>query len=535
MSDGSYLTSDYSYDGIGRLIKVSNKKGTVIVSEFSYVYDNNGNITSIKDSVGTTNYQYDKLNRLIQVKRPSGETIVYTYDARGNRKTLKGDSGMVDSKEQTYTFNLWDQVSKVVKDNTTTEFEYEMEGLRLAKTKTTVKPTNSDQNSNSQNPASSVEKVRYAYNNAGKVISEADANNKAIANYTWGPDRLLAKRDVSTNKKYFYLYNGHGDVVQLIDESGQVVNHYQYDEWGNIVEQEEAVRNDFKYAGEIFDNETGLYYLRARYYDPAIGRFVSKDTYEGTVTNPLSLNLYSYVRNNPLTHVDPSGHDAIMITNPDLAFGLGHTSILIENSDGKWHYFYWGDENVQLKQVSNEYLTDLNKFNSWGSNTKLNDSSGKKVDLAGFSQSGYTSSTYIQGDFSSSYSEAKKLAKSHSIDDPNKDYSLIKRNCYIVSLDLLSKGTLYNGVSASRFTTSVNIQVNSLIGGNSLGGIVGAKSPNIGAAALNQVFYNSAFTHSDYQNQLRDAKKGYESGNWLTKIIQKAGYHLFRINTLLGK
>ncbi|MGG0825242.1 RHS repeat-associated core domain-containing protein, partial [Paenibacillus turicensis] len=281
LSDGSYLTSDYNYDGIGRLVKVSNKKGTTLISEFSYTYDNNGNIISIKDSVGTTNYQYDKLNRLIQVKRPSGETIVYTYDARGNRKTLKGDSKVVDTKEQTYTFNLWDQVSKVVKENTTTEFEYEMQGLRLAKTTTRVQQANSDQNSNSQNPASSVEKVRYAYNNAGKVISEADANNKAIANYTWGPDRLLAKRDVSTNKKYFYLYNGHGDVVQLIDESGQIVNHYQYDEWGNIVEQEETVRNDFKYAGEIFDDETGLYYLRARYYDPAIGRFVSKDTYEG--------------------------------------------------------------------------------------------------------------------------------------------------------------------------------------------------------------------------------------------------------------
>jgi RHS repeat-associated protein len=308
LSDGSYLTSDYNYDGIGRLVKLTNKKGTVIVSEFFYAYDNNSNITSIKDSVGTTNYQYDKLNRLIQVKRPSGETIVYTYDARGNRKTLKGNSGMVDSKEQTYTFNLWDQVSKVVKENTTTEFEYEMQGLRLAKTKTTVQPTNSDQNNSSQNPASSVEKVRYAYNNAGKVISEADANNKAIANYTWGPDRLLAKRDVSTNKKYFYLYNGHGDVVQLMDESGQIVNHYQYDEWGNIVEQEEAVRNDFKYAGEIFDDETGLYYLRARYYDPAIGRFVSKDTYEGQISNPLSQNLYTYVINNPLRYIDPSGN-----------------------------------------------------------------------------------------------------------------------------------------------------------------------------------------------------------------------------------
>jgi RHS repeat-associated protein len=93
-----------------------------------------------------------------------------------------------------------------------------------------------------------------------------------------------------------------------MDESGQIVNHYQYDEWGNIVEQEEAVRNDFKYAGEIFDDETGLYYLRARYYDPAIGRFVSKDTYEGQISNPLSQNLYTYVINNPLRYIDPSGN-----------------------------------------------------------------------------------------------------------------------------------------------------------------------------------------------------------------------------------
>ncbi|SDG03376.1 RHS repeat-associated core domain-containing protein [Fontibacillus panacisegetis] len=128
------------------------------------------------------------------------------------------------------------------------------------------------------------------------------------ANYVWGPDRLLAKREASTNKKYYYLYNGHGDVVQIIDENGNTVNNYQYDEWGNILQQQEGIENPFKYAGEIQDEETGLYYLRARYYDPAVGRFVSKDTYEGELNNPLTLNLYTYVLNNPLIYTDPTGH-----------------------------------------------------------------------------------------------------------------------------------------------------------------------------------------------------------------------------------
>jgi hypothetical protein len=223
-----------------------------------------------------------------------------------------------------------------------------------------------------------------------------------------------------------------------------------------------------------------------------------------------------------------------MVTNPDLAFGFGHTSIIIENNDGKWYYFYWGDDGVQLEYVNSKYLGNLSEFNNWGTNKKLKDSQGKNTELSGFSGSGYTSSTYIQGDFSASYREAKMLANSHQIAGGNDDYSWISKNCYIVSLGLLSKGTLYNGVSASRFTTSVNTKANSLVKDSSLLGGLGAKAPNLGSAALNLVFYNSAFTHSEYEKQLTSAKKGYESGGWLTNIVRKAGYHIFRINILLG-
>ena len=101
------------------------------------------------------------------------------------------------------------------------------------------------------------------------------------------------------------------DVIQVIDENGNAVNSYSYDEWGNILTAQEQINNPMKYAGEYFDDETGLYYLRARYYDSSIGRFISKDSQEGDVKNPLTMNLYTYCGNNPINRWDPTGHDMI--------------------------------------------------------------------------------------------------------------------------------------------------------------------------------------------------------------------------------
>ncbi|MEC0084397.1 RHS repeat-associated core domain-containing protein [Paenibacillus alvei] len=78
--------------------------------------------------------------------------------------------------------------------------------------------------------------------------------------------------------------------------------------WGNPLVQEEKVPNIFRYSGEYWDAATSLQYLRARWYDPSVGRFINEDTYEGDIGSPLSLNLYTYVKNNTLKYLDPTGH-----------------------------------------------------------------------------------------------------------------------------------------------------------------------------------------------------------------------------------
>ncbi len=276
------IKTSYTYNGLNRLISVTNSKDGTPFSQYTYSYDNNGNITSVTDLNGTTSYEYDVLNRLIEVIKGGATTQEYTYDARGNRENQTGVTAETNGNE-TLSYNLWGQLVSVADSTGTTTFEYSPTGLRVKK--------------GSKN---------YIYDTSGNLKAEADASNTITATYIWGGDRLLIKK-LANGTQYYYIYNGHGDVVQITDNAGNIVNSYEYDEWGNITSQTETIENEFKYAGQIYDSETGLYYLRARYYDPTTGRFISKDSNEGSIVNPLSLNLYTYCVNNPTKYVDPSG------------------------------------------------------------------------------------------------------------------------------------------------------------------------------------------------------------------------------------
>ncbi|MDF9411248.1 hypothetical protein E1B06_05860 [Brevibacillus laterosporus] len=95
-------------------------------------------------------------------------------------------------------------------------------------------------------------------------------------------------------KQGYYYTNTHTGIVEIKDKAGQTLNKYEYDLWGNVESKQEKMLNPFLYAGELYDEESGLIYLRATYYCPNDGSFITVDTYKGQVDNPLSLNRYTY-------------------------------------------------------------------------------------------------------------------------------------------------------------------------------------------------------------------------------------------------
>lgn len=109
----------------------------------------------------------------------------------------------------------------------------------------------------------------------------------------------------------YYLPNGHGDVVGILDPAGAVQATYRYDAFGSPTAATGDFDNPFRYTAEPWDAEIGAIYLRARYYQPALGRFLTQDTHRGDPWQPWTQNLYVYVGNNPLNYVDPTGHDAV--------------------------------------------------------------------------------------------------------------------------------------------------------------------------------------------------------------------------------
>jgi RHS repeat-associated protein len=144
-------------------------------------------------------------------------------------------------------------------------------------------------------------------------VLETDESNVQKAFQAYGSNLLYRKvaadAEADTEaQSYYYLYNAHGDVTELIDAEGNIAVSYDYDAFGNILSQDGIADNCIKYAGYQHDEESGLYYLNARYYDSVTARFISEDTYRGQAFDPLSLNLYTYCANNPIMYIDPTGH-----------------------------------------------------------------------------------------------------------------------------------------------------------------------------------------------------------------------------------
>ena len=348
-----------------------------VIGSYSYTYDNNGNQLIKTENGSRTIYTYDELNRLKTAIYPGLGLETYTYDNAGNRL-----SKVLGADNTTYAYDARNRLTQSINNGITTTYAYDGNGnlTQLTKgTKNTIY-TYDGFNRLKETSMSDGQWMAYDYDafglrvstiengnwydftlDRGNVIAEKTGEDD-VTRYIRGID-LIAKTDNGEAPAY-YLHNAHGDVVNLVNGGGEVLNRYTYDAFGNTASYSETVANRFIYAGEQFDKITGEYYLRARYYDPVIGRFTQEDTYRGDITNPLSLNLYMYCENNPVNFLDPSGHlrepgyvNGIWYFDPDAAeFGSDSSTYQMLVTLGN---LWIGTDDTNFR---NEYHTRANKI-----------------------------------------------------------------------------------------------------------------------------------------------------------------------------
>ena len=196
-----------------------------------------------------------------------------------------------------YTYDHYNRLTGYKKDHTSASYQYNAQGYRVQKTV----------NGSTTN---------YLYE-TDKVVLETNGSNEQKAVQVYGSALLYRSVAGSKTESYYYLYNAHGDVTALIDANGNLAATYDYDAFGNMISETGSADNYIKYAGYQKDDENGLYYLNARYYDSVIARFITEDTYTGQKNDPLSLNLYTYCANNPIMYTDPSGHKSETLKKGD--------------------------------------------------------------------------------------------------------------------------------------------------------------------------------------------------------------------------
>jgi RHS repeat-associated protein len=304
------VSTTFAYDTAYRPRAVVASAGSTAVTSFIYTPDDVDNHLVKTGLDGTETYTYDALNRLRTATRPSLPPKDYVYDAAGNRVTE--DNGA-----------LWTYTERnELLTRPGSWFTYDLNGNTATKAEGIVPHT---YEWNAENELTRVlingtEVARYAYDPLGRRVEKAVAGTltryaydsedilRSVApggahRYVHGPgtDEPLAREDAQGTLA-FYHADLLGSIVTVTDGAAATIETLSYDPYGNI---EGAANGDVRYAftAREWDAETGLYYYRARYYDPKIGRFLSEDPI-GFQAGP---NLYTYVSNNPTNLVDPTG------------------------------------------------------------------------------------------------------------------------------------------------------------------------------------------------------------------------------------
>jgi RHS repeat-associated protein len=377
----------YAYDSLGRLLYLENSGSEGVMSSYAYTLDAAGNRTRVVENTGrTVEYGYDILNRLTSETVNDGTSRSYVHDAVGNRLSM---TVCVDTDCETtsYTYNLNNQLLTAATGAEVTQYFYDSSGNTVEKSGGGSLVTYEYDAQNRLVEVDSGDRVvEFGYDADGarvekvvdgeavrylldtnrryhQVLEEQDASGALMASYTMGHQRVSMRRE---GTQVFYLYDGLGSVTGLADSMGTVTDTYTYEAFGQMLTSGGDFDNPYGYTGEYRDAETGLLYLRARYLDPGVGRFVTLDTHPGNAQMPVSLNKYLYGNANPVMYVDPSGE--ISLVNLMMTVSVGavltttavpgraiSSTACIYKGRGQMVYIVGGEINEILECVIVEY------------------------------------------------------------------------------------------------------------------------------------------------------------------------------------
>jgi len=309
------LTTTWTYDPNN--FRPTNRVTSNNQQNLTYGYDNNGNITSITDSLftGSRTFTYDDLNRLVTASGTFGANqsqanctyvynaigditnkcgTVFTYGdamhpsavtfnpATGRNYTYDANGNMLTRGNQTLTWDIDNRVSQIsISGGGTTFMEYDYTGMRVKK-----------------NAPTGITLFPFP----GYEIDPSGVVTKYIR---IGVETFAAKKG---NNKLFYHNDHLGSVNVITDINGSQGQLNEYDPWGGVAKTVGIADPTHRFNGKELDPESGLYYYGGRYYDPEISRFISPDPFVQTIENPQNLNRYAYVLNNPQNYIDPSGY-----------------------------------------------------------------------------------------------------------------------------------------------------------------------------------------------------------------------------------
>ena len=312
----------YTYDSLDRVKEMTytDLETGKVMESYRYSYDKNSNITEKtevnnypkeeKDKVNETKaYTYDALGRLTKTvttdhkNDDKTKTVTYTYDKAGNRTTE--DDG---TTQTAYTYNGLDQLQTATKEKGTAVDEVRQYSYDANGNQTDVKNTKTGQ----------TESYTYdAENRLSKVaVTGKDGKTAVIQQNRYNGDGQRIQKVEGSKTTNYLLYHKdiQGSSTSLVKEDGSADATYRYTDFGETtINGDNKAENEVCYTGGIYDQRTGLYYLNARYYNPEDGRLVTEDTYRGENDKPDTQHLYVYCANNPINHVDPSGHYAVAL------------------------------------------------------------------------------------------------------------------------------------------------------------------------------------------------------------------------------